>query len=76
MSGRRSATSLHRSGISVPLFSLDNADSSEMLLAWEQRMERQLGRPPVGYVAELKIDGLAVVLTYRDGVLFTGRHER
>jgi DNA ligase (NAD+) len=55
-----------------PLFSLDNADSSEMLLAWEQRMERQLGRPPVGYVAELKIDGLAVVLTYRDGVLATG----
>ena len=55
-----------------PMFSLDNADSSEMLLAWEQRMERQLGRPPVGYVAELKIDGLAVVLTYRDGVLSTG----
>src|SRR5688572_27327303 len=55
-----------------PLFSLDNADSPEMLLAWEQRMERQLGRPPVGYVAELKIDGLAVVLTYRDGVLATG----
>jgi DNA ligase (NAD+) len=55
-----------------PLFSLDNADSSETLLAWEQRMERQLGRPPLGYVAELKIDGLAVVLTYRDGVLATG----
>jgi DNA ligase (NAD+) len=55
-----------------PLFSLDNADSSEILLAWEQRMERQLGRAPVGYVAELKIDGLAVVLTYRDGVLATG----
>ncbi len=55
-----------------PLFSLDNADSAEMLLAWEQRMERQLGRPPEGYVAELKIDGLAVVLTYRDGVLVTG----
>jgi DNA ligase (NAD+) len=55
-----------------PMFSLDNADSSETLLAWEQRMERQLGRPPIGYVAELKIDGLAVVLTYRDGVLSTG----
>ncbi len=55
-----------------PLFSLDNADSSDVLLAWEQRMERQLGRAPVGYVAELKIDGLAVVLTYRDGVLATG----
>jgi DNA ligase (NAD+) len=55
-----------------PLFSLDNADSSEMLLAWQQRMERQLGRPPEGYAAELKIDGLAVVLTYRNGVLDTG----
>jgi DNA ligase (NAD+) len=55
-----------------PMFSLDNADSAEMLLAWEQRMERQLGRPPQGYVAELKIDGLAVVLTYRDGMLDTG----
>ena len=55
-----------------PMFSLDNADSEEMLLSWEQRMERQLGRPPQGYVAELKIDGLAVVLTYRGGVLDTG----
>jgi DNA ligase (NAD+) len=55
-----------------PMFSLDNADSAEMLLSWEQRMERQLGRPPQGYVAELKIDGLAVVLTYRGGVLDTG----
>src|SRR3970282_213487 len=55
-----------------PMFSLDNADSAEMLLAWEQRMERQLVRPPHGYVAELKIDGLAVLLTYRNGVLDTG----
>jgi DNA ligase (NAD+) len=55
-----------------PMFSLDNADSEETLIAWEQRMERQLGRPPRGYAAELKIDGLAVVLTYRDGVLATG----
>ncbi len=55
-----------------PMFSLDNADSAEVLLAWEQRMERQLGRAPNGYAAELKIDGLAVVLTYRNGVLSTG----
>jgi len=55
-----------------PMFSLDNADSPDVLLAWEQRMERQLGRAPDGYVAELKIDGLAVVLTYREGVLATG----
>ena len=55
-----------------PMFSLDNADGPDVLLAWQQRIERQLGRPPAGYVAELKIDGLAVVLTYRDGVLSTG----
>lgn len=55
-----------------PLFSLDNTESREGLDAWEQRMERQLGRAPGGYVCELKIDGLAVVLTYRDGLLATG----
>ncbi|HVR77246.1 MAG TPA: NAD-dependent DNA ligase LigA [Acidimicrobiia bacterium] len=55
-----------------PMFSLDNADGPDVLLAWQQRIERQLGRPPAGHVAELKIDGLAVVLTYRDGVLSTG----
>jgi DNA ligase (NAD+) len=55
-----------------PLFSLDNAETAEDLAAWEQRMERLLGAEPNGYVCELKIDGLAVVLTYRDGVLVTG----
>ena len=56
-----------------PLFSLDNAETNAELVAWEQRIERQLGgRPPGGYVCELKIDGLAVVLTYREGVLSTG----
>ncbi|MGA8039378.1 MAG: NAD-dependent DNA ligase LigA [Acidimicrobiia bacterium] len=55
-----------------PLFSLDNADSPDDLEAWEQRIERQLGHPASGYVCELKIDGLAVVLVYRDGVLQSG----
>jgi DNA ligase (NAD+) len=55
-----------------PMFSLDNAESRDQVAAWEARMERQLGRPPTRYVCELKIDGLAVVLTYRDGVLDTG----
>lgn len=55
-----------------PLFSLDNAETAEQVSAWEQRMRRQLGDAPDGYVCELKIDGLAVVLTYRDGVLATG----
>lgn len=55
-----------------PMFSLDNAESREKLAAWEARLERGLGGPASGYVCELKIDGLAVVLTYRDGVLTTG----
>ncbi len=55
-----------------PLFSLDNAEDMADLEAWEQRMVRQLGTQPSGYACELKIDGLAVVLTYRDGVLATG----
>lgn len=52
-----------------PLFSLDNAVSGAELDAWEQRLGRMLGRSPEGYVCEPKVDGLAVVLTYRDGAL-------
>ncbi len=52
-----------------PLFSLDNADSLEALEAWEQRVVRELEREPSGYVCELKIDGLAVSLTYEAGRL-------
>ena len=55
-----------------PLFSLDNAETFEDLVAWEQRLARTVGNDPSGYVCELKIDGLAVVLTYRDGVLVSG----
>ncbi|MFO7298691.1 MAG: NAD-dependent DNA ligase LigA [Actinomycetes bacterium] len=55
-----------------PLLSLDNAETREDLEAWQQRMIRQLGREPRGYVCEPKIDGLAVVLVYRDGVLDVG----
>ena len=55
----------------TPMFSLDNAESPEDLADWEARIVRQLGRPPSGYACELKIDGLAVSLTYR-----AGRYER
>jgi DNA ligase (NAD+) len=53
------------------MFSLDNIEASEELSAWEARLARVLGRPATGYVCELKIDGLAVSLTYHDGVLTT-----
>jgi DNA ligase (NAD+) len=55
-----------------PLFSLDNADSLEALEAWEQRVVRGLEHEAVGYMCELKIDGLAVSLTYQDGHLVQG----
>ena len=51
------------------MFSLDNAESAEELDAWQGRLERQLERPPGGFVCELKIDGLAVSLTYELGML-------
>jgi DNA ligase (NAD+) len=55
-----------------PMFSLDNAESEAQLEGWRQRLVRHLGGEPTAYSCELKVDGLAVVLTYRDGVLVTG----
>ena len=55
-----------------PLFSLDNADSLEALDAWEQRVVRGLEGEADGYMCELKIDGLAVSLTYQEGRLVQG----
>jgi DNA ligase (NAD+) len=53
------------------LLSLDNAFSPEELDAWAARTERLAGADTaVGpYLCELKIDGLAVALVYRDGAL-------
>ena len=58
----------------VPMLSLGNAFNEEELTAWEERAARNVGDDVrrCGYVAELKIDGAAVALTYRDGVLVTG----
>ncbi len=52
----------------LPMRSLDNAFSAEELAAWAARVERRLGAR-TDCVCELKIDGLAVSLTYEDGVL-------
>ncbi|MEP7026493.1 MAG: NAD-dependent DNA ligase LigA, partial [Actinomycetota bacterium] len=49
------------------LLSLDNAFSAEELDGWAARAERLGGGGP--YLCELKIDGLAVDLVYRDGRL-------
>jgi DNA ligase (NAD+) len=60
-----------------PMLSLANARSEEDLRAWIARMRNHLARegiedPEFQYVAEPKIDGLAISLIYRDGVLDIG----
>ncbi|HWI21163.1 MAG TPA: NAD-dependent DNA ligase LigA [Baekduia sp.] len=57
-----------------PMLSLANARSAEELRAWIERMRNHLARegieaPDFQFVCEPKIDGLAMSLLYRDGVL-------
>jgi DNA ligase (NAD+) len=57
----------------VPMLSLDNAFSVEELRSWENRNARIASEVhDAGYSAEPKIDGLAVALTYQDGVFVRG----
>lgn len=60
----------------VRMYSLDNIFDEDELVAWEKRIERLLGvddtKAPIDYIAELKIDGLAVSLIYEDGHLVRG----
>src|SRR6187551_1352901 len=53
----------------VPMLSLDNAYSSEELRDFDERVRKgaNLGEALVAYVAELKIDGLSIALTYDHG---------
>lgn len=55
------------------MLSLDNAFDHAELQAFEQSIERVVGDAihTSGYTVELKIDGAAIALTYRDGVLVT-----
>ncbi len=50
------------------MMSLDNSFSDEELAAWARRVERDAGAE-VRYLCELKIDGLAINLTYEKGRL-------
>src|SRR3972149_3500785 len=55
-----------------PLLSLGNAFTTEDLLAWYQRTVKLAGGRPFDLVCEHKMDGLAIALTYIDGMLTTG----
>jgi DNA ligase (NAD+) len=58
----------------VPMLSLANAFDDRELEAWEERLVRFAGEDvrQAGYHCELKIDGAAISLTYREGVLIAG----
>ena len=58
----------------APMLSLDNAYNEEELNAFDERVRRGagLGDTPIAYVAEMKIDGLSIALTYEDGRLVRG----
>ncbi|UCC54828.1 MAG: NAD-dependent DNA ligase LigA [Anaerolineaceae bacterium] len=58
----------------APILSLANAFSEEDLHAWRKRIGRLLPETDMhlDYVAEPKLDGLTVVLTYQDGAFVQG----
>ena len=57
----------------APMLSLDNAYNEDELRAFDERVRKGLGVDgAVSYVAELKIDGLSIALTYDDGRLVRG----
>ena len=58
----------------APMFSLDNAYDEDDLRAFDERVRKGSGfaGTPITYVAELKIDGLSIALTYQDGRLLRG----
>ncbi len=56
-----------------PMLSLDNAYDEEDLRAFDERVRKGLGlEVSPAYVAELKIDGLSIALTYENGKLVRG----
>ncbi len=56
----------------VPLLSLGNVFNDEELEAWERRAMNLIPGEPLDYYCELKYDGLAVALTYENGLLVRG----
>jgi len=61
----------------VPMLSLSNAMGSEDLEKWEERILRGLGQSAdeanqLAYACELKIDGLSIALTFKNGEFIEG----
>ena len=72
--GAEPASALAKHTHLVPMISLGNAFTEEEVAEWEERIARLVGDDArrAGFVAELKIDGTAVSLTYENGVFVKG----
>jgi DNA ligase (NAD+) len=61
----------------VPMLSLDNAFSRDDVVAFDRRVRERLETDKdIGYCCEPKLDGLAVSLTYRNGLAGNGCNAR
>lgn len=56
----------------IPMLSLDNTYSEDELRDFEDRIRRELPDEELQYIAELKIDGVALSLIYENGLLTRG----
>jgi DNA ligase (NAD+) len=52
-----------------PMLSIDNAYTFDELREWDVRVKKGLGVGQVEYIADLKIDGVSIDLTYENGLL-------
>ena len=55
-----------------PMFSLGNAFSNEEIIEFDNRIKRLAGVENISYIAEPKLDGLAVNLIYENGIFKQG----
>ncbi len=56
----------------TPMLSLNNAFTEAEVRAFDERIRKALGEEAIEYAVEPKFDGLAISLTYRDGVFVQG----
>lgn len=56
----------------IPMLSIDNTYNANDLREYDRSVRNLLGGEPITYVVELKIDGVAISLTYENGQLTVG----
>ncbi len=70
--GEKAATQFQTVRHNVPLYSLENAFNIQEFSQWQDRWQRTFPTSNFEYVTELKIDGSALALTYKNGLLIRG----